>query len=60
MADTLTLVLSRSIDRRSWIATRVYDGRAVGIGPTPARAVDELCRWAPWMLGDDAPQPEGG
>lgn len=60
MSDTLNLVLSRSIDRRSWIATRVHDGRAVGIGPTPAIAVGELCRWAPWALDDDAPQPEGG
>ena len=60
MVHTLNVVLSRSVDGRSWIATVAGNGRAVGIGPTPAIAVDELFRWSPGLYPAAEALPGGG
>lgn len=50
--DTVTIVLSRSLDGRRWIATAVYQGDAVGRGASAGAAVEDLLRWR-------ANRPEG-
>lgn len=58
-AHAVDIVLTRIEGGRTWMATVAGNHRALGLGPTPAVAVDELFRWSAAFTAPPATAPSG-